>query len=436
MRIKAALLVIMIASITISGCAKTAGKTGERCELQTDVVAEEASFDATDISEATGMDASLSNTERAMILLDDLYNSNNSNVVFSPMSLNFSLGMINNGSNDEIHEKLNTYLNDKDFNDTALKILSKYRRNTDEKNVFCIADSVWVSDDKTISQDFRQITEGFYGAETHLMDVSDPQESADAINSWCDEKTEHLIPEIIKIDNITPDTSTVLLNTVYLNAEWKNKWNETECDFSDVNGQKSIQKMFTGEVEKYYKNDKAIGFGTYYKNGLEFIGILPENESEENLDFKTADLDIDSLLDSGCFTRDTDKEVVVKIPSFKYSTDNKCLKQSLITQGLEDIFDSGKNPLSRLLEDGDETYISDIIQKCTIDVNKNGTEASAATATITKTNSFEVASEKKETIEINLDRPFLYLIVEPETKQIVFSGKVVNTDNFTSSSEK
>lgn len=47
------------------------------------------------------------NYKRSSYILDKLYERNNSNVLFSTMSLNMALGMINNGAVDKSRELLN-----------------------------------------------------------------------------------------------------------------------------------------------------------------------------------------------------------------------------------------------------------------------------------------------------------------------------------------
>lgn len=68
-------------------------------------------------------------------------------------------------------------------------------------------------------------------------------------------------------------------------------------------------------------------------------------------------------------------------------------------------------------------HIDDIIQKCKIELDENGTKASAATAIMMLDNA--VMMDDSEIKEIVLNRSFAFLIYDSEMNQVVFIGKVV-----------
>ena len=74
--------------------------------------------------------------------------------------------------------------------------------------------------------------------------------------------------------------------------------------------------------------------------------------------------------------------------------------------------------------DGEELFISRIIQKCKIELDDKGTKAAAVTAITMRANA--IAPMEKEIREVLLNRPFAFLIYDSVNEEIVFAGKVTN----------
>ena len=68
-----------------------------------------------------------------------------------------------------------------------------------------------------------------------------------------------------------------------------------------------------------------------------------------------------------------------------------------------------------------DVNISDVIHMTHIELDKNGTKAAAVTAVMLAGNAY---MEEKETVEITLDRPFVYAIVDDASGLPVFLGTV------------
>ena len=380
------------------------------------------------------------NTQNAAYILDKLYEDKKDNVLISPMSLNMALGMIENGADGATKEALDKFLGTTDFNSTAKSIMDRYYGDPEDikaaheatesgwhepVSAMNVSDSVWVSDKRTIVPSFKDKVEEIYKAEVSNIDTSNPEESAGKINSWCSDHTAGLIPEIITEDIIEPETSMVLVNTVYFNSSWLEEWYSKDGAFTDISGNRKDMEVIRNEVNSYYENDQATAFGMGYMNGLKFIGILPKTAG----DFTASKIDVQALLDSD---RSSEyDEIYGEMPRFKFETDNDILKNTLSELGLSVIFDPVKAEFPDLVEmlPSENTWVDDVIQKCTIDLDEYGTEASAATAVIMTMESMAMMPEKEPKVaEVILDRPFMFAIVDPESGQIAFMGKVVNAE--------
>jgi len=70
-------------------------------------------------------------------------------------------------------------------------------------------------------------------------------------------------------------------------------------------------------------------------------------------------------------------------------------------------------------------YISNVIHQAFIAVDENGTEAAAATAVIMKAMAAGPV-ELPDPIEFKADHPFLFIIQERESGNILFMGRIMD----------
>ena len=114
------------------------------------------------------------------------------------------------------------------------------------------------------------------------------------------------------------------------------------------------------------------------------------------------------------------QEVRFFMPRFKVET-SMLLNAPLQNMGIKTAFTSGAD-FSGIAEMG--PLVLDLVkQKCYIDVTEKGTEAAAVTsAQIRLTSARPVA----KTPVMRVDRPFIFVIADGESKNILFAGKIVN----------
>ena len=91
----------------------------------------------------------------------------------------------------------------------------------------------------------------------------------------------------------------------------------------------------------------------------------------------------------------------------------------LINMGIKSIFNEKTADLSKMTESNSkDLYIGSIKQKSYIEVNEKGTKASAATIATVDENSANVP------IDIEFDKPFIYIIKQSNSDDILFFGVV------------
>ena len=340
------------------------------------------------------------------------------NIMFSPTSLNFALGMIAEGAKGETKEILDDYLGTNDFAAYAKEYLDKIKAyNTEDESYgyqskVKIADAVWVDNGLTLQEEFRNTVSDSFGAEVEAVDFSAAEKTCDVINSWCDKNTEGLIPKIITPDLINDNTGLCLTNSLYFESGWSGepwKVSDTEESF----GKKEKTKYMTCTGDRYYENDKATAFGRDYANGLSFIGILPNDEGDFNLE----DLDIGKLLKSN----PEYDEVDCKMPKLNFET-STVLNDMPSSLGLDNIFSSNAD-FSGIADQN--VHVDTILQKTKLELDENGTKAAAVTAVTMECMS--AAVEKEPIIKtVELTRPFAFLIYDRSNDEILFIGKVIS----------
>ncbi|NSF72442.1 serpin family protein [Blautia wexlerae] len=340
------------------------------------------------------------------------------NIMFSPTSLNFALGMIAEGAKGETKEILDDYLGTNDFAAYAKEYLDKIKAyNTEDESYeyqskVKIADAVWVDNGLTLQEKFKNTVSDSFGAEVEAVDFSAAEKTCDVINSWCNKNTEGLIPKIITPDLINDNTGLCLTNSLYFESGWSGepwKVSDTEESF----GKKEKTKYMTCTGDRYYENDKATAFGRDYANGLSFIGILPNDEGDFNLE----DLDIGGLLKSN----PEYDEVDCKMPKLNFET-STVLNDMLSSLGLENLFSSNAD-FSGIADQN--VNVDTILQKTKLELDENGTKAAAVTAVIMECMSATVENEPIiKTVE--LTRPFAFLIYDRSNDEILFIGRVIS----------
>ena len=340
------------------------------------------------------------------------------NIMFSPTSLNFALGMIAEGAKGETKEILDDYLGTNDFATYAKEYLDKIKAyNTEDESYgyqskVKIADAVWMDDGLTLQEKFKNTVSNSFGAEVKAVDFSATEETCDIINSWCDKNTEGLIPKIITPDLINDNTGLCLTNSLYFESGWSGEpWNvsDTEENFGKI----EKTKYMTCTGDQYYENDKSTAFGRDYANGLSFIGILPNDEG----DFTLEDLDISGLLKSNPEYDAVD----CKMPKLNFET-STVLNDMLSNLGLDNIFSSNAD-FSGIADQN--VNVDTILQKTKLELDENGTKAAAVTAVNMECMSAAVEDEPIiKTVE--LTRPFAFLIYDRNNDEVLFIGKVMS----------
>ena len=98
------------------------------------------------------------------------------------------------------------------------------------------------------------------------------------------------------------------------------------------------------------------------------------------------------------------------------------MNDTLKNLGVTDVFSDAAADLSGIAGQPGDIYVSRVIHKTHIEVDREGTRAAAVTAVTLRTKGAVVGEEEYRTVFC--DRPFVYAIVDTETMAPVFIGTV------------
>lgn len=337
------------------------------------------------------------------------------NVILSPLSIEMALAMAANGADGEAEEAVKTLLGMEISDMNAL--LSAYLKKED--GTLSIANSMWFNQNLSgmVGKAFKRVLEENYRAGEGFF-APHSGEDADEINRWVSEKTNGKIDGIIDANSLTENTLALLINALYFNGKWVDPFKEyqvSEGKFHAADGDQDAQLM-SERLGVYFESQGFTGFSKPYRDGYEFIGILPDEEGPADL----SKLDIEAFLKSETRAYDVD----IRLPKFELEY-GASLKETLCGLGLQSLFeDGGMNGVltEAARAEGGSAYISDVVHKTYMKMYEAGTEAAAVTAVIVYARA--AMPEEKEVKEVFLDRPFAFLIRDTASGQIIFCGAV------------
>ncbi len=345
------------------------------------------------------------------------YMTDDENYMISPFSLKMAMMLAANGAENDTKSEILQGLNIKDldeYNLSAKNLIEKY--NSTKSVKLNVANSIWLNEDRAgkdvdFSDEYEDLVEKYYFGDAETEDAND---IAREINEWIEEKTNGKIKKMLD-DSRRADFLSVLVNTIYFKGEWQNQFEKSNTykeTFTDRKSSKSeIDFMHKTDRYSYYEDENMKMVRVPYKgNDLAMYFVLPTNEEK---------MDIESALDKMEISK-----VKLSIPKFK--TEYKLSFVEILKDlGITTAFDvqnaEFKNKMFKGVKDDEKIWIDDVLQKTFIEVDENGTEAAAATAIIMKnTSAMPIEEEIKE---FKADKPFIYFIMDEDTKEVLFMGE-------------
>jgi len=380
---------------------------------------------------ALGEDASFNDAVNAFSfnLFEQLFEDpkNEGNIFYSPYSTYTALAMTYEGAKGLTAEEMKKvlYINQdsKEFHE-YMQTLYEYLNQEGEYDI-STANALWVRQNYQLLKEYTDLIKTVYDGGLSEVDFSNPQEAVDIINQWIENKTNNLIKDLIKSEDIDPFyTMLVLTNAIYFKGTWQVQFDEED----------TIEKEFEtsqGEIittPTMCMTDKEDTFNYFENEDLQILELPYAGEDISMMIFLPKEgVNLSDIMDS--MDRETYKELLdsmsktkldIYLPKFKIQTPVYKLKDYLIKLGMPTAFSSAADFSG--MDGTTNLYISKVLHKAFIEVNEEGTAAAAATAVIMNNKSISIDL----TTVFDADHPFLFTIHQKETNTILFMGNVDN----------
>ncbi len=198
----------------------------------------------------------------------------------------------------------------------------------------------------------------------------------------------------------------------------------------------NYKRVDTSTDYYFYIDDNVKAFAkdlkTYNGTTLEYVGIMPTNESLtdyiKNNNAKKINNIISNLktIELNNFEKGKVTQITGKIPLFKYEYELQ-LVDDLKALGITNIFDKDKSDLSEIATGA---YIDSAIHKANIEFSNDGIKAAAATVMGgfgSAAGGFDYLFDVPVvTIDLTFDKPYMYIIRDKDTGEVWFTGTVYN----------
>lgn len=255
-----------------------------------------------------------------------------------------------------------------------------------------------------------------FGAAPETVDFAgNPTGAVEAINGWVSERTKGLIPLIL--DSVPPEMALALANAVYLDADWKHPFKQSETRpgvFHAAAGGATIDFMHQTESLRYGEGPgyRAVAL-PYRSSTLSLMVVLPKGQRLGALQHR---LDGRSLarMARGLSA----KPVILSLPRFHLNTDAD-LNDALAKLGMPTAFSDAAN-FSRITTSV-PLKVAFVKHAADFTVDEEGTVAAAATVVGVMPVSAPVVP--RDAVRFSANRPFLFFLRDDRTGALLFAGR-------------
>ncbi|TSV94889.1 Plasma serine protease inhibitor [Bagarius yarrelli] len=344
------------------------------------------------------------------------------NVFFSPLSVSTALAALSLGAGGETHEQIvsglgfnSSVITDEEMHQAFLNLLENLNQRTGvDLNV---GTAVYVNDTFKPHPEFLENLKHLYLSEGFSVDFKKTEKTLNEMNKYVEEKTHGKISKFI--ENLDPQTIMYLLSYVY----FKGKWSVPFDPQMTREDQFHVDKETTVPVQMMFTTDD---FYTYYDHQLS-ARVLRLNYNDSFFMILTLPSDDITILEKALHPHHiikwqkwmSEHEWHVFLPKLSLKTSYD-LNNILPGMGFSDMF-SPKANFSGISDEN--VLVSEAVHKATLDVDETGATATA----VTGMGLMPLSARIVETLKF--DRPFMIFIVDQQTKNILFMGKIGNPAN-------
>jgi len=363
------------------------------------------------------------NNQFAFDLYSELDKNEDGNMFYSPYSISAALAMTYEGAEGQTADEIKSVFHFPEDNTLRPNFAAIYNDINKENENYELktGNALWIQQDFPFLQEYISGVENYYGGKAAMLDfVKETEKSRKTINNFIEEQTNDKIKDLIPAGFLDQTTRLVLTNAIYFKGIWE--WEFDKADTRD--GIFRITPDDTVETPIMHMNPEEAKFNYAETEDLQILELSYKGDKismlillpTENLDAIEPILTVEKLNEYKSQMKET-KIDSISLPKFEFDT-KYFMKDILISLGMPTAFSSIAD-FSGMTGEKD-LYISNVIHQAYVGVDEEGTEAAAATAVVMK------LTAMMPTNVFRADHPFIFIIQEKETGNILFFGRVVD----------
>jgi len=356
------------------------------------------------------------------------------NMIYSPLSILYALEMLQEGADGNTLAEISKV--------TGNAKLSKY---TSIEKVLSLANGLHIKDSyfNGVKTSYIDTLKEKYEAEV----VSDEFKDAKKVNKWIEDKTLGIIKDMVK-DEVAknPNLAMLIINALAIDMEWAFQFSDDktygETFYKDDGKEMTATMLFNKEVSSeniaYYMDDNLtvlnMDLKEYNGTQFEFMAIMPNENLSAYVDNVTKE-QIEQIDKNLKLASDEPYGVEITIPKFKFNYDLN-LKEDLENLGIKEAFNKNKADFTKITtinKPDERLYVSDALHKADIEFTEKGVKAAAVTViTMSRVLSLPLF---KSPVDIVINKPFMFIIRDKNTKDIWFTGTVYEPNSWENDKE-
>ena len=360
----------------------------------------------------------------AMDMFSNLSNEND-NLFFSPYSIFTALGMVYEGARNGTADEIRSVFHFPSDNQTRLELFKGLIEHLNGGGTGCnlsTANAMWVDKAFEVLKSYKDALQDYYKSEAATVDfVHALEESRLRINYWVENQTNGKIKDLFPKGSLDAGTCLVLTNAIYFKGDWLKQFNSsltTKLDFHpDSSRTVQVPMMVRNDDESEFNYTETSGMQilemSYSGGKMSMLVLLPKSASTSEIEKALSPQKLQEWK-----SKLEKKRVDVYFPKFTLNT-KYFIEENLSDMGMPSAFTSAADFSG--IDGFKDLLISHVIHQAYVSVDEKGTEAAAATGV-----SFEKGAIEPSHPTFDADHPFIFIIQEKETGNILFMGKLVD----------
>ena len=361
------------------------------------------------------------------------------NIFYSPYSLSAALAMTYEGAREQTAEEIKNVFHFPETETLRPNFAGIYNDLNTGSNEYELktGNALWIQKDYPLLEDYTSNVENYYGGKaTNLDFIQETEKSRQTINSFIEEQTNNKIKDLIPEGVLGDLTRLVITNAIYFKGNWV--WEFDKDDTREQDFKITPENIVQAEMMHMKPEDADAKFNyadleklqilelPYKGEKISMLILLPKQM--ETYDYVTGEQiifyynleDIELSAEKLNEYKSQMQRVSmdgIYLPKFEFDI-KYFIAGDLSEMGMPSAF---SNADFSGITGGKDLIISQVIHQAFVKVDEEGTEAAAATAVIFRETVAMIPSKV-----FRADHPFMFIIQEKETGNILFLGRVTD----------